>query len=89
MLPGDSSFRARAKFGQPEYAPLLAALAARKIDVFDPGPALLVALGQRSYCELYTVPADCAGHFGIEGSSIVAVWSWLTSAAWISQVIVI
>ena len=45
MLPGASSFRARAKFGEPEYAPLLAALAARQIEVFDPGPALLVALG--------------------------------------------
>jgi hypothetical protein len=72
VLPGASSFRARAKFGQPEYAPLLAALAAKNIDVFDPIPALLTALGQRSYCELYTVPADCGGHFGIEGSRIVA-----------------
>jgi len=72
MLPGASSFRARAEFGQPEYAPLIAALATRKIDVFDPSPALLTALGQRSYCELYTSPADCTGHFGIERSGIVA-----------------
>jgi hypothetical protein len=72
MLPGASSFRARAEFGQPEYAPLMAALATKKIDVFDPSPALLIALGQRSYCELYTTPADCDGHFGIEGSRIVA-----------------
>ena len=72
MLPAASSFRARAKFGEPEYAPLLAALAARKIEVFDPGPALLAALGQRSYCELYAAPADCAGHFGIAGSGLVA-----------------
>jgi hypothetical protein len=72
MLPGASSFRARAEFGQPEYAPLIAALATRKIEVFDPSRALLSALGQRSYCELYTEPADCNGHFGIEGSRIVA-----------------
>ena len=72
MLPGASSFRARAEFGQPEYAPLIASLAARNIDVFDPSPALLTALGQRSYCELYTAPIDCEGHFGIEGSRIVA-----------------
>jgi hypothetical protein len=72
VLPGASSFRARAEFGQPEYAPLIAALAAKNIDVFDPSPALLTALGQRSYCELYTAPADCEGHFGIEGSRIVA-----------------
>ena len=72
MLPGASSFRARAEFGQPEYAPLVAALDARGIDVFDPTPALLIALGQRSYCELYIAPAKCDGHFGIEGSRIVA-----------------
>ncbi len=72
MLPGASSFRARAEFGKPEYAPLIAALATRKIDVFDPGPALLIALGQKSYCELYAASADCEGHFGIEGSRMVA-----------------
>jgi len=72
MLPGASSFRARAESGQPEYAPLIAALATRKIEVFDPIRALLSALGQRSYCELYIAPADCNGHFGIEGSRIVA-----------------
>jgi hypothetical protein len=72
MLPGASSFRARAEFGQAEYASLIAALATRRIDVFDPSPALLDALGQRSYCELYTAPAKCDGHFGIEGSRIVA-----------------
>jgi hypothetical protein len=72
MLPDASSFRARAEFAEPEYAPLITALATRKIDVFDPSPALLIALGQRSYCELYTAPADCTGHFGIEGSRIVA-----------------
>jgi hypothetical protein len=72
MLPGASSFRARAEFGQPEYAPLVAALTARNIEVFDPMGALLSALGQRSYCELYIVSADCNGHFGIEGSRIVA-----------------
>lgn len=72
MLPGASSFRARAESGQPEYVPLIAALATRKIGVFDPGPALLSALGERSYCELYAAPADCGGHFGVEGSRIVA-----------------
>ena len=70
MLPGASSFRARAKFGEAEYAPLLVALAARQIEVFDPSPSLLVALGQRSYCELYA--ADCAGHFSIVGNGVVA-----------------
>src|SRR5262249_34766674 len=62
LFPGAISFRSRAEFGQPEYAPLIAALATRKIEVFDPSRALLIALGQRSYCELYIDPADCNGH---------------------------
>src|SRR5262249_13520142 len=72
MLPAASNFRTRAKFGEPEYLPLITALSTRNIDVFDPSSALLSSLGQRSYCDLYTVPADCTGHFGIEGSGIVA-----------------
>jgi hypothetical protein len=57
MLPGASSFRTRAKFGQPEYLPLLTALAAKHIEVFDTLPALLTALGPRGYCDLYAHPA--------------------------------
>ncbi len=72
MLPGASSFRARAKFGEPEYQPLLAALAAKHVPVFDPAPALLAALGQRSYCALYIDPAGCEGHIGVAGGGIVA-----------------
>jgi hypothetical protein len=72
MLPGASSFRARAKFGEPEYQPLLAALAAKHVDVFDPASALLATLGQRSYCTLYILPESCSGHFGIAGSKIMA-----------------
>ena len=72
MLPGASSFRARAKNGKPEYQSLLAALAARHVAVFDPAPALLTALGPRSYCALYTDPPHCAGHFGVAGSGLVA-----------------
>ena len=72
ILPDASSFRARVEFGEPEYAPLIASFAAKKIDAFDPSAALLTAFGKRSYCELYGVPADCNGHFGIEGSRVVA-----------------
>jgi hypothetical protein len=72
MLPGASSFRARAKYGEPEYQPLLAALAAKHVDAFDTAEALLAALGQRSYCTLYIYPESCSGHFGIEGSKIMA-----------------
>jgi hypothetical protein len=72
MLPGSSSFRAHAKYDEPEYRPLLDALAARHIDVFNPIPALSAALGQRSYCELYAAPASCTGHFGVFGSRVVA-----------------
>ena len=77
MLPDAGSFRVRAELGRPEYAPLLAALAAKHVDVFDPAPALIAALGARSfgarsYCTLYAKPASCNGHFGIAGGGIVA-----------------
>jgi hypothetical protein len=72
MLPGASSFRGHAKYGSFEYAPLTAALAEMGVDVFDPGPALLAALGERSYCVLYAHSESCEGHYGVFGSSIVA-----------------
>jgi hypothetical protein len=72
MLPGASSFRGRVKYGQVEYQPLIDALTAAHVDVFDSAPALLAALGSRSYCDLYLFPARCDGHFGIFGSSVVA-----------------
>lgn len=72
MLPGASSFRGWAKFGKLEYQPLVDALIARHVDVFDPASALLAALGKRSYCDLYMQPASCSGHFGVFGSQIVA-----------------
>jgi len=72
MLPGASSFRAWAKYGEPDYQPLVAQLAARHVEVFDPASALLAKLGRRSYCDLYAVPASCSGHYGIFGSGLVA-----------------
>jgi hypothetical protein len=72
MLPGASSFRGHAKYGGFEYASLTATLAAAGVEVFDPGPALLAKLGDRSYCTLYVQPESCDGHYGIFGSSIVA-----------------
>lgn len=71
IVPGASSFRARAAYGAFEYAPLIAALTARKIDVLDIGAAL-VARSVGNYCELYVDPSDCAGHLGIAGSKTVA-----------------
>jgi hypothetical protein len=71
MLPGASSFRARTAFGAFEYAPLVAALSARNVDVFDIGAALM-ADGMRNYCELYLNPAACSGHLGIAGSAAFA-----------------
>ena len=72
MLPGASSLRAHATFGAFEYAPLVAMLTARGVDVFDPGPGLLAATAGRDYCALYAAPATCAGHFGLAGSTLMA-----------------
>ena len=72
MLPGASSFRARAKFGHSTYQALVDALAARHVTVFDAAPALLAALKPRSYCDLYLRPSACDGHYGVFGSKVVA-----------------
>jgi hypothetical protein len=56
MLPLASSFGEKANYGEFEYAPLVAALAAKGIEVFDPGAAMLGDLGGRTYCEFYARP---------------------------------
>ena len=72
MLPGAQSFRLRPAHGAMEYAPLVGALTAKQIEVFDAAPALAAALGERSYCLLYSRPNECRGHFGVLGSNILA-----------------
>jgi hypothetical protein len=89
MLPSaKSSFRQLgAKIGGRTMPPSCRALAARQIEVFDPEPALLAALRQRSLCELYA--ANCAGHFCVVRVVLSRKWSWLwLQAAWFSQMIV-
>jgi hypothetical protein len=72
IVPGPGSFRTRATYGTFEYAPLIAALTERQIDVLDVGAALIVH-GMGNYCELYArYPGECGGHFGIAGGKIVA-----------------
>jgi hypothetical protein len=71
-FPGANSFRLRPHGAAFEYAPLVAALSAKGIDVFDSAPALTAALGDRSYCELYAKPDDCGGHFGVLGNRMLA-----------------
>ncbi len=71
-LPGAGSFRARARFGGPDYAPFVKAMAAKGMDVFDPASPLLAALKGRSYCELFTQQAACQGHYGVAGGALLA-----------------
>lgn len=72
ILPSASSFRGQARYGAFEYAPLQAALSAKRIDVIDTGSALLVALNGRSYCMLFAAPQTCSGHYGRDGGGLVA-----------------
>jgi hypothetical protein len=72
VFPGANSFRLRPRDAAFEYAPLVAALAAKGIDVFDAAPALLAALGDRSYCVLYSQPDGCGGHFSVLGARVLA-----------------
>jgi hypothetical protein len=72
ILPSCSSFRGRSAQGEFEYAPLVSALTRKGIDVLDGGTALLAALGGRSYFTLYWQPTTCRGHYGLEGSALMA-----------------
>jgi hypothetical protein len=82
MLPVAGSFREQANYGEFEYAPLVAALRAKRIEIFDPGAAMVTALGGRSACELFTrahaemawltSPVPCGGHYSGFGNTILA-----------------
>jgi hypothetical protein len=82
LLPVAGSFRERANYGEFEYAPLVAALRAKNIDVFDPGAAMVAALDGRSACDLFTrqhtgmawisSPLPCGGHYSALANTILA-----------------
>lgn len=82
MLPLAHSFREKANYGEFEYAPLVAALQAKGIEVFDPGQAMIDDLAGRSACEFYTnahsgfalltSPVPCGGHYSAAGNTTMA-----------------
>jgi hypothetical protein len=82
MLPLAHSFREQANYGHFEYAPLVTALRAKGIDVFDPGAAMIENLAGRSACEyfghahpataLLTSPVPCGGHYSTAGNTTMA-----------------
>jgi hypothetical protein len=86
MLPLTESFRQQANYGQFEYAPLVAALQAKDIEVFDPGTAMIDGLAGRSTCEFFThphpytawltSPVPCGGHYSVVGNTTMARLIW-------------
>jgi hypothetical protein len=82
MLPVAGSFREQANYGRFEYAPLVAMLRAKGIDVLDPGPAMVAEVGGRSACDLFTharpelavlsSPVPCGGHYSQFANTILA-----------------
>jgi hypothetical protein len=83
MLPLAHSFREKLNYGEFEYAPLVAALRAKGIAVYDPGPAMIESLaGGRSACEFYfhphpevawlASPVPCGGHYSVIGNTTIA-----------------
>jgi hypothetical protein len=82
MLPLANSFREQANYGKFEYAPLVAALLAKGIEVFDPGKAMIDSLAGRSACEFFThahpetawltSPVPCGGHYSPVGNTTMA-----------------
>jgi len=82
MLPLAHSFREKFNYGEFEYAPLVEALHAKGIEVFDPGPSMITRLAGRSACEFYSrphpearwiaSPVPCGGHYSIVGNTVLA-----------------
>lgn len=82
MLPLANSFREQANYGKFEYAPLVAALQAKGIEIFDPGTAMIDSLAGRSACEFFThahpgaawltSPVPCGGHYSTFGNTTMA-----------------
>ncbi len=72
VLPVTASFRAHTRFGQFEYQPLVADLAARRLPALDLGPAMLAARDGRSICDFFVDRLGCRGHYSILGNTIVA-----------------
>jgi len=97
MLPISESFRQQANYGQFEYAPLVAALQAKGIEVFDPGTAMIDSVAGRSACEFFThqhpytawltSPVPCGGHYSVVGNTAMArlVWAELRRRAFVKS----
>jgi hypothetical protein len=82
MLPLAHSFREKANYGEFEYAPLVMALQAKDIEVFDPSTAMIESLAGRSPCEFFThlrpetswlsSPVPCGGHYSTAANTTMA-----------------
>jgi hypothetical protein len=82
MLPLADSFREKLNYGAFEDTSLVAALSAKGIAVFDPGPAMIEGLAGRSACEFYShphpeaawlaSPTPCSGHYSVAGNTTIA-----------------
>jgi hypothetical protein len=86
ILPISESFREQANYGQFEYTPLVAALQAHGIEVFDPGLAMIESAAGHSICEFFTrahpeaalltSPVACSGHYSVFGNTTIARLVW-------------
>ena len=82
MLPLAASFREKANYGEFEYAPLVASLRAKGLEVFDPGVAMIESVAGGSVCEFYShphpeigwlaAPVPCGGHYSKAGNTTLA-----------------
>jgi hypothetical protein len=82
MLPVAGSFREQSNHRSFEYIPLVAALRAKGVEVFDPGAAMNATREGRSVCEFFTrphaelawlsSPVPCGGHYSSLGNALMA-----------------
>jgi hypothetical protein len=82
MLPLAHSLREKLNYGEFEYTPLVTALRAKGIEVFDAGPAMIESSAGHSACEFYSHPrpemawflssVPCGGHYSKIGNTTIA-----------------
>lgn len=72
LYPTGASYKLTHRTGESAFGALAAELTARGIPTRDLTADFAAYLGERSFCELLTSVAGCAGHYNAEGNRVVA-----------------
>lgn len=72
LFPSPASYKQTQETGRSTFESLVAGLRARGIPSLDLTFEFAAHLGARSFCELWSDPDACVGHYNAEGNAVVA-----------------